>query len=80
MMRHLDLALIGDLHHKTKSNQLITSKADWGNALVIMERALYHSNIIKIIEDMGGVESGGLGFYAYVSKAKKVIGGSSHIL
>ena len=55
-MRHSDRLLIRNLRDKFTTHQLVVTKADTGNALVIMQRELYHSKVVRVIEDMGSVE------------------------
>ena len=50
------------------------------HAVVIMERSLYHSKIVQIITDMGGVEGGEFSFDSHVAEVRKVIGWCCHIL
>jgi len=79
-MTHLDQRNVKSLHTRIEENRLIVSKADKGNAVVIMERSLYHSKIVQAITDMGGVESGGFSFDFHVAEVRRVIGGCCHIL
>ena len=67
-MNHTKRATIKNLRSKIKSYQLVISKADKSNALVVMKKMEYHHKVTQVIEDMGGVESTDFSFDAHVAE------------
>ena len=76
-MCRADRSILKSLRNKINSHHLVVSKADKGNAVVIMEQQMYHSKFVRVIEDMGG---GTFNFDANVAEVRKVISECGHIL
>jgi len=73
-MCRADRSIFKSLRNKIDSHHLVVSKADKDNAVVIMEQQMYHSKLVRVIEDMGGAVDCTFDFDA------KVISECGHIL
>lgn len=76
---NFDHKLIKSIQQKLKNNNLILSKADKGNCIVIMNRSDYDEKVLKFISD-NNIEKSNVKLNPFINKVKNSLKNSTHLL
>jgi hypothetical protein len=72
--------VVKKLRKKIIEEEVIITKADKGNAIVLMERASYEEKVMEVLRKMGAQRSDEFNFPAHVKEVRKSINGSKNLI
>jgi hypothetical protein len=74
------LRTIKTIKEKIESSNLVISKADKGNSVVVMERLVYDQKMLEFLTNNGGIVNNDFKFSKFNAEVRKVISGSEFII
>ena len=72
--------VVQGLERKIKEGDLIVTKADKGNAVVMMEKSAYVSKVHEVLQQCGAKESEDFSFTNHVAEVRSVINNCEAII
>ena len=72
--------IVRSISEKIKSNQLVITKADKGQSIVIQNKIDYNKKVDQYLSSSGATNDSSYDFKGYVASVRKAINASGHVL